>query len=425
LDWTHPGSREDMADRTHSAFRGPPRGDEPLAKIILKEGRERSLLRRHPWVFSGAVDRVEGSPAPGETVGVFSGDGRFLGRGAYSPESQIRVRIWTFDEAEEIDAAFLAARIQAAIALREALQVPAETDAFRLVYAESDGLPGLIVDRYRAFLVCQFLSTGVERFKDAIIDRLSALAGIRGIYERSDADVRKKEGLAPRCGLRRGEEPPSLIEIEENGLRFLVDIRNGHKTGFYLDQRPNRGLVRSYSKGAEVLNCFAYTGGFGLAAMKGGAEHVTNVEDLAGLIELTEKNVLLNQFDTRRCANVRGDVFRILRQYQDLGQAYDVIVLDPPKFADAQSHLPRASRGYKDINRLAFTLLRPGGLLFTFSCSGVMKMDLFQKIVADAALDAGRDAQILQWLGQGPDHPVNLQIPETSYLKGLFLRVRA
>ena len=413
-----------MADRIHSAFRGPPRGDEPLAKIVLKEGRERSLLRRHPWVFSGAVDRVEGSPGPGETVNVLAADGRFLGRGAYSPASQIRVRIWTFHETEEIDTAFFAGRIRAAVALREGLRVPAETNAYRLVYSESDGLPGLIVDRYADFVVCQFLGAGVEYFKNTFVESLRALIGVRGIYERSDADVRSKEGLKPCSGLLWGEEPPSLVEITEDRIRFLVDIMHGHKTGFYLDQRPNRRLVGMHSDGAEVLNCFSYTGGFGLAALKGGARHVTNVEDVAGLIELTGRNMDLNGFDRSHCENVQGDVFRVLRQYREEGRSYDMIVLDPPKFADAQSHLPRASRGYKDINRLAFMLLRPGGLLFTFSCSGVMKMDLFQKIVADAALDAGRDAQILAWLGQAPDHPVSLHIPEIRYLKGLLLRVK-
>jgi 23S rRNA (cytosine1962-C5)-methyltransferase len=395
-----------------------------VARIILKRGRERSLLRRHPWIFSGAIGQVEGTPHSGETVEVLSADNGFLGWGAYSPESQIRVRIWTFEEEEEaIDTAFFETRIREAVSLREALQVPRESTAFRLIYAESDGIPGLIVDRYGDFLVCQVLSAGAERFKDTIIERLAALGGIRGIYERSDADVRKKEGLKPCCGPRWGDEPPLQVEIQENDLRFLVDLRNGHKTGFYLDQRPNRSLVRSYSEGADVLNCFAYTGGFGLAAMQGGAAHVTNVEDLAGLMGLIDENVRLNHFDARRCENVKADVFQLLREYDGLGRSYDMIVLDPPKFADSKSQLARAGRGYKDINRLAFKLLRPGGLLFTFSCSGLVKMDLFQKIVADAAIDAGRDVQVLQWLGQGPDHPVKSHIPESHYLKGLFLRM--
>lgn len=391
-----------------------------MNRVILQKGRERSLLRRHPWIFSGAVNRLEGTPQPGETVAVFAADGRFLGRGAYSPVSQIRIRIWTFDEQEEIDEAFFQRRLQTALARREALQIPRQTNAFRLVSAEADGLPGLIVDRYGDFLVCQFLCVGAAHWQETIIEQLQALPGIRGIYERSDVEVRKKEGLQPCRGLLWGEEPPELIEIEEQGLKFLVDVKLGHKTGFYLDQRVNRRLVSSFSAGAEVLNCFAYTGGFGLAALQGGAGHVTNVEDVAGLLSLIDKNVQLNGISEHRCTNVKADVFQLLRQYVEAGRGFDLIILDPPKFAESKIHLMRASRGYKDINRLAFTLLRPGGLLFTFSCSGLMNVELFQKIVADGAIDAGCDVQMLQWLGQSPDHPVKLHIPESLYLKGLI-----
>ncbi len=281
----------------------------------------------------------------------------------------------------------------------------------------------MIVDRYGEFLVCQFLSAGAHQWKAEIIHQLQALPDVAGIYERSDVAVRKKEGLPLTQGVLWGAAPPALLEIAEQGLKFLVDIPQGHKTGFYLDQRVNRQWVRNSSAGKEVLNCFAYTGGFGLAALQGGASQVTNVEDVAGLLELTERNLQLNQFDPGLCENVKADVFRLLRQYQEDGRSFDMIVLDPPKFAESQSHLARASRGYKDINRLAFKLLRPNGLLFTFSCSGLIKLELFQKIVADAALDAGREGQILQWLGQAPDHPVKLQIPESQYLKGLLVTV--
>ena len=395
----------------------------PMSRITLKEGRERSLLRGHPWIFSGAIALVEGNPAAGETVEVFAHGGQCLGRGAYSPVSQIRVRIWSFDNREAIDQGFFRRRIQAAIARRESLQISRHTDAYRLISAESDGLPGLIVDRYRDFLVCQFLSVGAEVWKETLIEQLKALPGLRGIYERSDVEVRKKEGLRQTRGVLWGEEPPELVEIDEQGLKFLVDIHQGHKTGFYLDQRSNRQRVRDCSAGMEVLNCFAYTGGFGLAALQGGASQVTNVEDVAGLIELTERNLALNGFGPERCTNLKADVFRLLRQYQEQGKSFDLIVLDPPKFAESQAHLKRASRGYKDINRLAFKLLRPNGLLFTFSCSGLMKLELFQKIVADAAIDAGREGQILEWLCQAPDHPVKLQIPESQYLKGLLVTV--
>ncbi|MEW6518360.1 MAG: class I SAM-dependent methyltransferase [Thermodesulfobacteriota bacterium] len=391
-----------------------------MNRVILQKGRERSLLRRHPWVFSGAVKDQEGDPEPGETVDVFSADGRFLGRGAWSPASQIRVRLWSFDQEEEIGGSFFKRRLQAAMAWREELRIPEQTTAFRLVSAEADGLPGLIVDRYGDFLVCQFLSVGVVHWQETIIKQLQTLPGVRGIYERSDAEVRKKEGLQPRRGPLWGEEPPELIEIEEHGLKFLVDVKQGHKTGFYLDQRVNRQLVRSFSTGREVLNCFAYTGGFGLAALRGGASHVTNVEDVAGLLALIDKNVQLNGIAEERCTTLKADVFQLLRHYDAEGRSFDLIILDPPKFAEAKSQLLRASRGYKDINRLACKLLRPGGLLFTFSCSGLMNVELFQKIVADGAIDAGCDVQMLQWLGQSPDHPVKLHIPESLYLKGLL-----
>ncbi len=394
-----------------------------MTRVILKKGRERSLLRGHPWVFSGAVGQIDITPQPGETIEVFSDSGQFLGRGAFSPASQIRVRIWTFDPKEAIDERFFENRIQAAMSLRASLGISGQTNAFRLVSAEADGLPGLIVDRYGDFLVCQFLSTGAENWKGVIVDHLTKLAGIKGIFERSDAGVRKKEGLRPQKGLLWGENPPDRIEIEEAGIKFLVDVENGHKTGFYLDQRINRHLVSAHSFGTEVLNCFAYTGGFGLAALKGGAKHVTHVEDVAGLLEQIDQNVRLNPFEAHRSENIKADVFQLLRRYDEQKKTFDMIILDPPKFAESQRHLPRASRGYKDINRLAFKCLRPGGMLFTFSCSGLMGMELFQKIVADAAIDAGRDAQIIQWLGQSPDHPVKLHIPESQYLKGLIARV--
>ena len=396
-----------------------------MNKVILKKGRERSLLRLHPWVFSGAVQRTEGTLKLGETVDVFSNDGQLLGRGAYSPASQIRVRIWTFDESETVDEEFFRKRIQAAINLRESLELPEQTSAFRLISAEADGLPGLVVDQYDDFLVCQFLSAGAEHWKTTIVDQLKALTGVNNIYERSDVDVRQKEGLEQARGLLSGDTPPAVLGIEEKDVKFFVDIVNGHKTGFYLDQRENRQLVRSHSRGKDVLNCFAYTGGFGLAALKGGARQVTNVEDVAGLVEMIDRNVELNQFDKDRCTNLKADVFKLLRRFEKEGRKFDVIVLDPPKFAESQAHLARASRGYKDINLLAFKLLRPGGLLFTFSCSGLMKMDLFQKIVADAAIDSGRDARIVQWLRQAGDHPVKLCIPETMYLKGLLVSVPA
>lgn len=393
-----------------------------MNRLILKKGRDRSVLRQHPWIFSGAVERLHGNPKPGDTIDVFSADGRFLGRGAFSPLSQIRVRLWTFHE-ESIDNSFFEHRIRAALDRRLTLFGSVLPDAYRLISSEVDGLPGLVVDRYQNFLVCQFTSIGVELWKSTIVDLLISLTGIQNIYERSDVDVRKWEGLGPKTGVLAGDAPPPLIEIDEDGIKILVDIQNGHKTGFYLDQRENRKLVRQHSAGAEVLNCFAYTGGFGLAALQGGASHVTNVEDVGGLIELIDKNVQLNAFDPQRCTNVKADVFQLLRRYVNDNRTFDVIVLDPPKFVDSQARLVTAARGYKDINMLAFKLLRPGGLLFTFSCSGLVKMELFQKIVADAAIDSGRDAQIIHMMKQHVDHPILLCMPESYYLKGLMLRL--
>jgi len=392
-----------------------------MAEIVIAAGREKSLLRRHPWVFSGAVARVEGRARPGDTVEVVSAKGRWLGRGAYSPESNIRVRIWTFDRKESIDAAFFRGRLARALAARELPGVPPK--ACRLVAAEADGLPGLIADRYADFTVCQFLAAGVERYKAEIADALLDLTGCAGIYERSDAEVRAKEGLTPLAGLLRGAEPPDRVEIAEGPARFLVDVRAGHKTGFYLDQRDNRRLVASLAAGRTVLNCFAYTGGFGVAAALGGAAAVTHVETSAAALDLARSNAALNGVEHVPARYMEADAFAQLREMRDAGERFDLVVLDPPKFADSKANLERACRGYKDVNLLAARLLAPGGLLFTFSCSGLMEPDLFQKVVADAFLDAGRDALLLSRLAQAPDHPASAAFPEGSYLKGLLLRV--
>jgi 23S rRNA (cytosine1962-C5)-methyltransferase len=391
--------------------------------LILKAGREKSLLRRHPWVFSGAIAQIEGAPAPGETVEVVAADGAWLGRGAYSPHSQIAVRVWTFDEAEAITPEFFRARLARAMAVRAALLTEAGTTAYRLVNAESDFLPGLIVDRYGDWLVCQLLSAGAERWRDDLVAALSDLVPCAGIYERSDVDVRAKEGLPLRTGGLAGPAPPERVEIAEHGAHFWVDILQGHKTGFYLDQRDNRALVRVAASGREVLNCFAYTGAFGVSALLGGAAHVTQVESSGAALELAQHHIALNGLEAGRAAHVEGDVFQVLRQYRDSRRQFDLIVLDPPKFAESKHQVERAARGYKDINLLAFKLLRPGGLLFTFSCSGSVPPDLFQKIVADAALDAGRAAQMVRRLTQSADHPVALSFPEGEYLKGLVCRV--
>jgi len=400
-----------------------------MTTIILKAGREKSVLRRHPWIFSGAIERTEGAtPASGATVAVQAADGTALGWGAWSPLSQIAVRLWSFDPAQGITPEFFQERLRLALAARQPLHQSPNLNAYRLVNAESDGLPGLVVDRYGGLLVCQFLTAGAEFWKSALVEALSALAPafigpVDGVYERSDVDVREKEGLAPATGRLAGAEPPDVVTVQEYDCNFQVQVRTGHKTGFYLDQRENRRRLADYAAGAEVLNGFAYTGGFGVWALRGGARQVTNIDTSAGALELAAANVALNGYDPALTENVIGDVFAVLRRYRDSRRQFDLIVLDPPKFAESRAQVEGAARGYKDINLLALKLLRPGGVLFTFSCSGLITPDLFQKIVAGAAADAGRDAQIVRRLSQGTDHPVALSFPEGEYLKGLVVRV--
>ncbi len=394
-----------------------------MIHVVLKAQREKSVLRKHPWIFSGAIKSVEGTPGIGETVEVIHAKGMLLGRGAFSPRSQITIRMWTFDADEEVSTAFFRTRIHKSIQARQTSFLPGESTACRLINAESDGLPGLIVDRYGDYLVCQFTSAGAEFWKDTVIPILQEMIPCKGIYERSDLEVREKEGLVKRAGLMAGEEPSDIIEIQEGPCLFAVDIRHGQKTGFYLDQRGNRAVMADYADKAEVLDCFAYTGGFSVLALKSGASTVTNIESSSTATELILYNLRLNALDEGKMENIEGDVFKQLRKFRDSRRQFDLIILDPPKFIESQSQLMHGSRAYKDINLLAFKLLRENGILFTFSCSGLMKPDLFQKIVADAALDAGRDVQIIRWLSQAPDHPTALNFPEGQYLKGLICRV--
>jgi 23S rRNA (cytosine1962-C5)-methyltransferase len=394
------------------------------AVVILKPGREKSLHRHHPWVFSGAIDRTSPAVSAGETVRVLSADGMPLAIGSVSPQSQIRVRVWSFDPAEEITPQFFANRLNRALLSRQLLQAGSKLSALRLVNTESDGLPGLIVDRYEDFLVCQFLSAGAEHWKAEVVRQLAGLIPVAGIYERSEGDGRLKEGLAPSSGVLMGAEPPKSVEIREGPLRLLVDIRHGHKTGYYLDQRENRARVAAFSVGADVLNCFAYTGGFGLQALKAGAEHLVNVETSPEALDILHRQLALNDLGIHAVENISTDVFQALRSFRDARRSFDLIILDPPKFAGSGHQVNKAARGYKDINLLAFKLIRPNGVLFTFSCSGHVDAALFQKIVADAALDAGRDVQILEHLEQASDHAVALNFPEGAYLKGLICRVR-
>ena len=388
-----------------------------MKTIHLREGKERSLLRHHPWVFQGSIER--GKADPGETVRVESSEGKFLCWGAFSPSSMIRVRAWTFDETERVDHAFFKRRIARARALRARL--PIASDGVRLVHGEADGLPGLIVDRYGDVLSAQFLSAGMERWREALADILLAATGCTRLYERSDSGVRALEGLEPRAGWLRGEGPTEL-SIREHDWRLNLDVAEGHKTGFYLDQRDNRAQFAQWVRHfglQRVLNCYCYTGGFSVAALAGGAQQVVSVDSSAPALDKARANVALNGFDAARHEALDADVNAFLRQQLQAGATFDAIVLDPPKFAPTASHAERAARAYKDINRLALKLLAPGGLLLTFSCSGGVGAELFHKIVAGAAADAGVDGAILQRLEGAPDHPTTLVFPEGEYLKGL------
>jgi len=390
-----------------------------MHKLILKPGREKSLKRRHPWVFSGAVAKVQGQPGPGETVAIGSATGEFLAVAAYSPRSQIVARVWAWED-RAIDGAFFSRRIERAVEQRRTV-LDTETDAMRLVHGESDGLPGVVADRYGDTVVLQLTSAGAERWREVIADALLEVSGASRIWERSDAEVRALEGLTPVIAALRGAREPTRIAISEQGLRFEIDLEHGHKTGFYLDQRDNRRRVRTLARGRDVLDGFCYSGGFALNALAGGAKSVTAVDSSADALALARGNAELNKL--AQAEWLEGDVFQLLRRFRDQGRNFDLVVLDPPKFAPTAAHAGKAARAYKDINLLAFKLLRPGGLLATFSCSGGVSADLFQKIIAGAALDAGADAQIIDRLGPGADHPVALNFPEGDYLKGLVCRV--
>jgi 23S rRNA (cytosine1962-C5)-methyltransferase len=390
-----------------------------MAEIILKAGREKSLLRHHPWIFSGAV-QYSGEDIPlGDTVDVLSSQKEFLGRAAYSPFSQIRARVWTFEE-EPVDAEFFRKRIHSAVHSRDARGLRRDTDSYRLIYAESDHLPGLIVDRYGDVLVLQSLTAGSEFWKETIADLLLEETGLTTIYERSDADVRELEGMETKVGVLRGTLPQPPTTIHEHSLIFNVNFAGGHKTGFYLDQRRNRLRVRELAKDKDVLDCFCYTGGFSVNALAGKAKSVQSVDSSADALTLCKENVSLNQLDETRHTTLEGDVFQVLRKFRDEARSFDMIILDPPKFAPTAAQVERAARAYKDINLFAFKLLRPGGMLVTFSCSGGVDEGLFQKIIAGAALDAGVEAQIIEHLSQAADHPVALNFPEGMYLKGLI-----
>ncbi|HEY7751041.1 MAG TPA: class I SAM-dependent methyltransferase [Ignavibacteriaceae bacterium] len=394
-----------------------------MSSVTLKKSADSFIKRKHPWIFSGAIGKVEGNPSNGETVQIFTSDKKLVGHGSFSPSSQIRVRVWSFDPEEKINSEFFNKKISIALQLRNQVIDKSKTNSYRIINAESDGLPGLIVDRYADFLVCQYLSAGAELNKKIITEILSEVINPVGIYDRSDVEVREKEELKPVKSVLSGKEPGDLIEILENDFKFLIDVKNGHKTGFYLDQRDNRSLITEFVNGRSVLNCFSYTGGFSVYALATGADKVTQIDTSSSALELANKNIELNRQNLSLVENINGDVFDILRKFRDERRTFDLVILDPPKFAESVSQVDKAAKGYKDINLLAIKLLNPNGILFTFSCSGHVSQDLFQKIVAGAALDSGREVKIIQQLTQSSDHPVSLNFPEGLYLKGLVCAV--
>ena len=401
-----------------------------MIDLILKKGKERSLLRRHPWVYDTAVQKVMGKPGLGETVRVVSYDGRFLAWAAYSHESTSRARCWSFIESECIDKAWFEEKIIKALRARKRLF--SRTSAVRVIFGEADQLPGLVVDQYGDWLVAQFQAAGVEAWKDVIAGILMKQCDVQGIYERSDAATRHREGLSEIVGVLRGAEPPQEIEIVEDGVRYGVDVRHGHKTGFYIDQRENRLLAQrlaaqfkaQHGRGMRALNCFCYTGGFSLALLAGGAEEVISVDSSADALAMAQRNAERNGFGHDRAQWLQADVFDYLRQARDRGEEFDLVILDPPKFASSHRHIDRASRAYKDINLNGLRLVKEGGDLLTFSCSGAMDVDLFQKVIAGAVIDSKREAWMIARLGAGEDHPLMMTCPEGEYLKGLQLALR-
>ena len=449
----HTSAAQNFSNQLDSRLRG---NDDATPAIILNPGREKSVLHRHPWIFSGAIQQVDGSPISGDTLPVHSAQGEWLAWAAYNPDSKISARIWSWQKDDVIDATFFRKRITSAIAARdfittvraepveasvlypsilpsvlsivegsgrtESLLTNASNNGTRLIHAESDGLPGLIVDQYGDVLVMQIGSAGAERWRDVCADILQELCNPVCIYERSDSDSRLLEKLEQRNGVLRGSLPEK-IEVIEAELRFIVDVAAGQKTGFYLDQRNNRALTETLARDKDVLNCFCYTGGFSLYALRGGAKSVLSIDASADALNIAQENLTANELDAARTEWLEADVFQALRTLRDQGRKFDLIILDPPKFAPTAAFAEKAARGYKDINLLGFKLLRPGGLLATYSCSGGISDDLFQKIIAGAALDAGVDAQIVHYLHASADHPVLLSFPEGAYLKGLVLRV--
>ncbi|SEK87237.1 SAM-dependent methyltransferase /23S rRNA m(5)C-1962 methyltransferase [Colwellia chukchiensis] len=393
------------------------------ARIYLKVAREKSLRRKHPWIFSQAINKIKGKPLLGETVDIFDSKGNWLAKGAYSPESQISIRVWSYDVDENIDHDFFRKKLLSAQQRRDWFIAQGKLTGYRLIAGESDGLPGITIDKYDNFIVCQLLSAGADFHRYTLVNCLKELYPNCHIYERSDVDVRKKEGLTPVTGWLTEPQASTECIIEEHGIKIHVDVAQGHKTGFYLDQRDSRLAAGKYANNKSVLNCFSYTGTFALHCAANGAKEVINVDVSDTALALAKQNVELNQLTDKNIEFIKADVFKLLRQYRDEKRTFDMIILDPPKFVESKAQLTGACRGYKDINMLAMQLLKPNGTLLTFSCSGLMESNLFQKVVADAALDAQRNVYFVDRLHQAADHPVASYYPEGYYLKGLVCQV--
>jgi 23S rRNA (cytosine1962-C5)-methyltransferase len=388
-----------------------------MERVYLKQGRDRPVRNGHPWIFSGAIEVIEGNPRAAGIADVFDSEKHWIARGLFSPGSQIRVRVLTWQK-EEIDRAFFSRRLSQALSIREKLCEV--TNAYRIVNGEGDFLPGLIVDRYNEFLVCQFFTAGMDFLKPLVIDSLSSLLTVKGVFEKSEGRVRDEEGIEPSVGVLAGEPPPETITIEENGFKFLVDVRRGQKTGFFLDQRDNRVFLSTIAREKKILNCFAYSGAFSVYALGGGAKEVVSLDSSRPALELAERNLALNGFEIGGSELLKGDAFTYLKEYD---AAFEIIVLDPPSLARKRGDVEAATGGYKFLNLHALRHVRPGGFLLTFSCSQHLSIELFQKVVFGAAVDAGRKVAVLKRLGQPIDHPVSLHHPEGEYLKGLVLRV--
>jgi len=393
-----------------------------MVEIVLKKGKEKAALQRHPWVFSGALEKVKGKPEDGDVVKLFAFDNEFLAYGYYNSNSRVAVRLLEWDEEQTIDKEWYQNRLHQAIASRQFI-LSDKTNTCRLVFSEADFLPGLIVDKYADFLSLQILSSGIEKVKNDIVEILKAELQPKGIFDKSDATARGHEGLAVENGLLWGENPPEFLEVKENGIAYNINIAEGQKSGFYCDQRDNRSILASYTKDKKVLDCFSYSGGFSLNSLANGARSITSVDSSALALETLKQNVGLNKFDSDKITAIQSDVNKQLRAFKETGELFDIVVLDPPKYAPSRSALDRAARAYKDLNRLGMLLLEKGGLLATFSCSGAVDIETFKQIIAWAALDAGKEVQIIKQFCQPEDHPVRISFPEGEYLKGLLLRV--